>query len=173
MMLRLVFCLSLLGLVFADELPDETKLKGPLAVFSQYLGNWESHTTLGKSQWIKEEFKFVGDSYSEAIVKGRFIEINYKGQFYQSRAILGWNRDEKIYERWVFSSDGKTQYWTGSWDEENQQFTWELNDPTEKFKGSLVETFVAEDNLQSHFQIINLAGDVLMEAKSELILLHR
>ena len=134
-MIKFFFKLQLVVLLavpcFADEV--EHGLDDKLAMYSEYLGYWESEVN-GKATDLNPEAYTSKDSwFCSAVLGGRAIMMRgtnkIDGETSQYLWLLTYDEALDSYVGWYHDSFGINSKLIGSWSEVNNKMTWSLADP--------------------------------------------
>jgi hypothetical protein len=127
--------------------PIEPKCPEDMKILERLTGTWNTRTTFENAAGKKEERPF-GTTTSEAVLAGRYIQIEWE-EAGPSRAFTLWTYDTtmKTYRTWIFSSVGTALQFAGKWDEDTQSLTMK-NERKEGITETLRAHFVDKDTIE-------------------------
>jgi hypothetical protein len=102
--------------------PEELQVLAPL------LGKWSTKTVARPSVESKEGQTATGECAGQWLHNGHFLRLEGTGSFKDGRMeftiLLTYDRNQKAYRRWAFTSTGTAAESTGRWDEPTKTMTW-------------------------------------------------
>jgi hypothetical protein len=114
--------LSGLGALAQVLSPD---LKPVLAPLGRFVGTWEKHFTIYKSEWSPTQQTKTGTHSCKWILDERHLQETGRdsdGSAYMS--VSSYDAAAKAYRMTVFQSNGSTSQMSGKWDDGSNTFTW-------------------------------------------------
>jgi hypothetical protein len=99
-----------------------------LQVFAPLVGNWSVKTVARPSIESKEGQTGTGEMKGQWLHNGHFLRLegftDVKSGRLEYSILLSYDRNQKVYRRWAFTSSGTAAESTGRWDETMQTMTW-------------------------------------------------
>lgn len=162
------------GPAWAAEPDPRPTFAGPppaeeMKVFEPLVGRWTTEIAVRPSVRTKEAFTSKGEVTGQWLHNGHFLRLEGSAQSRQGRfeytALFSYDRTNKEYRRFVFTTDGITAVSTGEWDEKTKTMTWRA---TGLPAGVMfqVKTVIGPDQFSETLLGKNQAGTILMDSTS-------
>jgi Protein of unknown function (DUF1579) len=99
-----------------------------LQVFAPLVGQWSTKTVSRPSVESKDGQTGTGEMTGQWLHNGHFLRLEGWGEVKNGRLeftiLLTYDRNQKVYRRWAFTSSGTVAESTGRWDEPTKTMTW-------------------------------------------------
>ena len=148
--------------VFAQDARPAAEMK----LFSSLVGNWESHVVHRPSTTDEKGYVSKGEATGEWILQMRFLRVTGHSTSDAGRldyqVLFTYDKRQKIYRRWAFTSNGIALEGTGQWNSETKTMKWTAINVPENV--SLTVTSVTKEDGWTDILYGELAnGNVLID----------
>ena len=136
-------------LATSDVRGQETKAPPPeMKVLHKLVGAWQGEATFRVAEWTPEETHTKATSKNELILGGHVLQsrgFDSQGKLSQIH-LFTYDKEQQVYRKWFFDSNGSTVEDVGQWDEGSSTLT--FTNETRGITGVVSFHFVDKDTVQ-------------------------
>lgn len=164
----LTFILFTIGFVSSNA-QQLTEVEA-MNILRKWVGEWQGKAVMNQSLWIPKQIELEGNTSSELILEGRYLEVFNENIRSESKILIRYDKAAKAFNRWEFKSDGGTSFWVGKWKKFGQKMIWSYIDFSNSgITGKITERFESDREIEAKVFMKDTQGNVLIEIESSSI----
>ena len=137
-------------------------------VLNRWLGTWECRAVFKPAAWTPVEQQVTEVKTCRWILGGKFLEERGRSEKpkREFRFLCCYDPKGGGYRGWLFTSEGNTTVFTGTWDEGTTTMVWRWKVGLDA-NGKMMSRFVGRDRYEVTGIVKDRAGKVLMDFQTE------